>query len=143
MRVNFNINFYMEKKMTKRLMVLIFLSAVLFFNIQLASAAQEDTPETLAGQFVDLLAKEDFASAVKWFDAKMTSALPESSLKQTWVSVTGQAGKFNKQLKTKTEKIQGHEKVSVTCEFEKANLDVQVVFDSQKKVAGLFIVPAK
>jgi hypothetical protein len=136
-------NFYREMNMTKRLGLLIVISAVLFFNIQVASAAEEDTPEILAGQFVDLLAKEDFASAVKWFDAKMTSALPESSLKQTWLSVTGQAGKFKKQVKTKTEKIQQYEKVSVTCEFEKATLDVQVVFDSQKRVAGLFIVPAK
>jgi uncharacterized protein len=130
-------------KMTKRLGVLIVLSAVLFFNIQIALAAQEDTTETLAGKFVELLAKEDFSSAVKWFDAKMTGALPEPALKQTWVSVTGQAGKFKKQLKTRVEKIQGYDAVFVTCEFEKANLDVQVVFDSQKKVAGLFITPTK
>ncbi len=129
--------------MTKRLWLLIVLSTVLLFNIQIASAAQEDTTETLAGKFVELLAREDFSSAVKWFDAKMTSALPEASLKDTWLSVTGQTGKFKKQVKTKTENIQGYEKVSVTCEFEKANLDIQVVFDGQKKVAGLFIVPIK
>lgn len=128
--------------MTKRLGLLIVLSAVLFFNIQIATAAEEDTPEILAGQFVDLLAKEDFTSAVKWFDAKMTGALPEPSLKQTWVSVTGQAGKFKKQVKTRVEKVQGYDVVYVTSEFEKANLDVQVVFDSQKKIAGLFIKPA-
>lgn len=129
--------------MTKRSWLLTVLLGILLFNTQLASAAQEDTPETLAGQFVDMLAKEDFASAVKWFDVKMTSALPEPALKQTWVSVTGQAGKFTKQVKTRLEKVQQYDVVFVTCEFEKATLDVQVVFDSDKKIAGLFIVPSK
>jgi uncharacterized protein len=129
-------------KMTKRLWLLTVLLGALLFNIQLASAAQEDTTETLAGQFVDLLAKEDFASSVKWFDATMTNAMPEATLKQTWASVTGQAGKFKKQVKTRAEKIQGYDAVFVTCEFEKANLDVQVVFDSQKKIAGMFFKPA-
>ena len=92
---------------------------------------------------MDLLAKEDFASSVKWFDAAMTNAMSEATLKQTWASVKGQAGKFKKQVKTRTEKVQGYDAVFVTCEFEKANLDVQVVFDSQKKVAGLRIVPPK
>ncbi|MBN1907474.1 MAG: DUF3887 domain-containing protein [Deltaproteobacteria bacterium] len=129
--------------MTKRSWLLTVLLGVLLFNFQLTSTAQEDTPETLAGKFVDMLAKEDFASVVKWFDATMTNAMPEATLKQTWASVTEQAGKFKKQVKTRVEKVQGYDAVFVTCEFEKVNLDVQAVFDSQKRVAGLFIVPAK
>ena len=131
--------------MIKRSGLLIVLLAALFFNISCADQNQlkGDTIETLAGQFVELLTKEDFSSAVKWFDDTMSSALPEPSLKQTWESVISQTGRFKKQVKSKIENIQGYKRVSVTCEFEKANLDIQVAFDNQNKVAGLFMVPAK
>ena len=98
--------------------------------------------ESLASEFVDMLVKEDFSSAVKGFDATMSKAMPADKLQQTWTSLTGQIGKFKKQIKTRKEKIQQYNAVFVTCEFEKINFDIRVVFDSKSKIAGLFFSPS-
>jgi dienelactone hydrolase len=98
---------------------------------------------TAAGkEFVDLLAKRDFAAAVERFDATMKAALPEPKLRETWETLQTQVGPYRKQLRTRTEKVLGYDVVLVTCQFEKMTLDTKVVFDSNRKVAGLFFVPS-
>ena len=99
---------------------------------------------TAAGkEFVELLAKQDFAAAVTRYDAAMKAALPEEKLRETWLTAQTQAGRFQKQVRARTEKLQGHDVALVTCQFEKMVLDIKVVFDSQGRVAGLFFAPAQ
>ncbi len=93
--------------------------------------------------FVNLLAKQDFAAAVARYDATMKTALPETKLRETWVAVQTQAGAFQKQVRARTQKVQGYDVVLVTCQFEKMALDTKVVFDSQGQVAGLFFLPSQ
>lgn len=98
---------------------------------------------TSAGkQFVELLAKEDFAGAVARFDATMKTALPEPKLRETWQAVQAQAGPFQKQLGARATKVTGYDVVLVTCQFERTALDMKVVFDAKGQVAGLFFVPS-
>lgn len=98
---------------------------------------------TAAGkQFVDLLAKQNYAAAVEQYDATMKAALPEAKLRETWEAVQTQAGPFKKQVSARALKVQGYDVVLVTCQFEKTKLDTKVVFDSKGKVAGLFFVPS-
>ena len=95
-----------------------------------------------ATSFVALLATGDFAKAIYTFDATMRGALPESKLRDIWNGLIGQAGAFVKQGATRTERAAGYEIVFVTCEFERANLDVKVVYDADGKIAGLFFLPS-
>lgn len=98
---------------------------------------------TSAGkQFVELLAKEDFAGAVAQFDATMKAGLPEPKLRETWQAVQAQAGPFQKQLGARATKVAGYDVVLVTCQFERTALDTKVVFDAKGQVAGLFFVPS-
>jgi fermentation-respiration switch protein FrsA (DUF1100 family) len=108
-------------------------------------AAQPPSGEIVAlgTQFVDLLVKEDFAGAVARFDATMTTALPEPKLREAWQSLQKQAGPFKEQIRTRVEKLGGYQAVFVTCKFDRTALDVKVVFDAGKKVAGLFFVPCQ
>jgi dienelactone hydrolase len=108
----------------------------------LARAADSDNV-TAARAFVQTVAKEDFAAAVKTFDETMTKAMPAEKLGATWKQIVGQAGAFQKQLGTRTETKGEYETVIVACEFEKAKLDVRVVFDKEGHIAGLFVQPAK
>jgi uncharacterized protein len=96
-----------------------------------------------AGQFVQLLEKGEFASAVKEFDATMTNALPVEKLKQAWESLIAQAGTMKARLSTRTERAGEYDVVFVTCQFEKTKLDVKVVFNRAKRISGLFFVPTK
>jgi len=93
-------------------------------------------------RFADMFFKEDFAGAVAQFDATMKSALPEPKLREVWQSLQKQAGPFQEQLGTRVTEQKGYKIVFVTCRFERAVLDMKVVFDSKNQVAGLFYVPS-
>ena len=99
--------------------------------------------ETMAQDLVNLLADAQFEKATENFDATMKQALPPDQLKQIWDSLVTDVGPYQEQIGTRTEKILRYQAVFVTCRFENTPLDVKVVFDSQKQIAGLFFVPEK
>jgi dienelactone hydrolase len=111
----------------------------------LGAAAQEKPTEQTAKAtaLIDALAKEDFAAAGKDFDATMKKALPADKLETTWKAVVKQVGAFKKRTEVRTEKADKYDVVLVTCEFEKLKLDLRVVFNADKEVAGFTMQPAK
>lgn len=110
---------------------------------QQALLPQHDAMETIAKHFVDLLANQDFSAATKTFDPTMRNALPPNKLRQTWTALLKQAGGFKEQIATRKQRIQQYDVVFVTCQFERATLDVKVVLDPSRRVAGLFFVPSQ
>jgi dienelactone hydrolase len=107
------------------------------------SQALSATDRSVSGEeFVALLVKGDFASAVARYDNAMKTALPEPKLRETWQSLEAQAGPFKKRLQTRTQTVRGYDVVLVTCEFGRAKLDAKVVFNSQGEVTGLFFLPS-
>lgn len=109
--------------------------------------AGEDTAkkalEKSAREIVTLLAKEDYASAGKSFDATMKKVLPPEKLKETWQTVVEAAGAYKKQGKVRFDKVKKYDVVFVTIHFAKTDLDARIVFDQDRKIAGLFFAPAK
>jgi dienelactone hydrolase len=97
---------------------------------------------TQARTFVGLLAGKDFSAAEKYFDDTMKMALPKAKLEETWNTVIAQAGVFKTQVSTRTEQRGGYAVLIVTCEFDKALVDIEVVFNQAKQVAGLFFKAA-
>lgn len=97
----------------------------------------------LAKGFVELLVKGDYATAVTRFDVRMKAAMREEKLKQAWTSLIEQVGSFKKQVGVKQTKEQEYDVVLVTCEFEKTQLDVKVVFNDYKQISGLWFVPTQ
>lgn len=122
------------KKSILPLVLMIVLAAPL-----IASGASNDTAKA-GGQFVELLATNDFAGAEIQFDDTMKAALPQSKLQETWQAIEAQAGPFQKQLQTRVLKFSGYDLALVSCQFERATLDVKVVFDTKQRVTGLFFV---
>ena len=105
-----------------------------------AGPSDEDL-KSAAKRFVSLLAREDFAGAVKTFDATMTGLMPAPKLQAVWKSVVGGVGPFRTQLAVELHTVGKARIAVVACRFEKAALDVKVVFDQAGKVAGLFFAP--
>jgi hypothetical protein len=91
--------------------------------------------------FVQLLTTGQFPAATESFDETMKNALPADKLQELWESTVSQMGPFMKQLSTRTEKQDEFDIVLVTCEFENGTLDVKVVYNAEKQVAGLFFTP--
>src|SRR4051812_15353230 len=96
---------------------------------------------TSAKTFVEMLWQNNFASAASSFDDTVRAALPPDKLRETWNAVNSQAGVFKRQVRTRAEKNSGYDIVYVTCEFEKTLLDIKVIFDQSRRIAGLFFVP--
>jgi fermentation-respiration switch protein FrsA (DUF1100 family) len=102
-----------------------------------------DEIEIAATEFVDLLVAEDFSAATNLCNATMKDALQATSLAQTWQQLLNQVGPFQQRLETRQQKYQQYDIVFVTCEFERANIDVKVVLDPTRAVAGLFYLPSQ
>lgn len=96
---------------------------------------------TQAKAFIDLLTKKDFSAAEKYFDDTMKAALPQEELQKTWNALVTQAGILKQKANTRIDRKDGYEVVTVTCEFEKAKIDIKVAFDQTTRIVGLFFAP--
>lgn len=96
-----------------------------------------------AQEFVNQLVQKDYTGAAKKFDDTMMKALPPDKLQSTWETLLQQAGAFKSQVGVRTEKQNQYSAAFITCQFEKAKLDVKVVFDDKNQVTGLWFTPAK
>ena len=130
--------------MIKTRSVSVLLSILVFAGtVQTTWGQAQDESVTDARAFIELLVNKKFASAVEQFDNTMKTALPETKLAETWTSVQAQVGPFKQAGTARSEKRGEFTVVVVTCDFQNLALDVSVVFDQQKRVAGLFFAPAK
>lgn len=98
--------------------------------------------QSRAEKIVESIAAGDYSSAVESFDSTMKSSLPAEKLKEAWEALVAKAGAFKEQLGARTEKSGGYDVAYVTCRFEKAPMDIKVVFGKDGKVTGLFFLPS-
>ncbi len=92
----------------------------------------------MAKEFVNQLEKGDYAGSVKNFDVTMTRLVSPEKMKEVWEILIKQVGELIEQIGVRTESLPKYDIVYVTCEFEKTTLDVKVVFNKQKQIAGQF-----
>ncbi len=126
-----------------RILFVALLVCVLIVFAQLKESSNNEELITQAKEFVDLLTKGDFSKAVIHFDSVMTKAMPPEKLKEVWQSLIKQVGSFKKQIGVRTQNLPKFEIVFITCTFERASLDVKVVFNIEKQITGLWFVPAQ
>ena len=122
----------------------IFLIAFLFMSCNgngSGKKAGDYTP--LAEQFVQILVNEEYEKAVLSFDATMKDALPVDKLENVWQNLISQVGHYKKQVGVRQTSEQGFDIVYLTCEFEKASVDIKVVFSDAKEITGLWFLPPK
>ncbi len=95
----------------------------------------------IATTFVQALADGRYTEATLLLDPTMKSAFPQAKQKEVWQSLVAQSGPFQRLGETRSERQDPYDIVYVTCVFENAALDAKVVFDSQKRVTGLWFSP--
>jgi hypothetical protein len=98
-------------------------------------------PKAPNNEFVELLVNQQFAAATESFDETMKNQLPPEKLEEIWKSTIDQMGPFKQQIGIRTEKLLDFDVLLITCEFEKGCLDIKIVHNDKKQVAGLFFVP--
>ena len=130
------------------LFLLIWVLAVLHISSLLpGEGSSEDEkseqPTVLAQEFVDLLQTEEFSRAFDGFDETMKKALPPEKLQDVWQNLTGLAGQFRNQVGLQQDQLLQYVTVIITCDFEIRNVGIKIVFDENKKITGLWFMPAE
>jgi dienelactone hydrolase len=106
------------------------------------AAAGPQAPDAIsvrADAIVDLLASGRFDDVVATFDEKLRGALPAPKLEATWRAIEQQAGAFERRVASRSTL---NRTGIVTCAFARARLDVQLSFNADGAVVGLFFRPA-
>jgi hypothetical protein len=98
--------------------------------------------EKTATDWVYLLVMGEFDQAVKPFDKTMSSQITAAKLQDIWSAVIAQTGVFESTKGTKTAKADAYDIVFVTCKFSNTLIDIQLTFDADRKIAGLFFKPS-
>lgn len=121
----------------------VFVFLLLSFSSSTMAAEPDPSLSAIAKTVVEQLTSGQFEALTTRFDSTLKAALPVSKLRETWAQVLTQAGAFQRQTGVRSEKAENYDVVFVTCAFEKAPLEVKVVFNSSKEIAGLFITPVQ
>ncbi len=99
------------------------------------------TPAAHAQAVIAALQAKEFARIEGEFTDQMRGALPPGRLEATWAQVQGQVGAL-KSCGAPSVTTQGEYRIArAACEFERAKLEVQIVFDGAGKLAGLNFRP--
>ena len=93
--------------------------------------------EEEAQDFTCQLVAGDYTGASRLFDSKFAQAFPEAKLKESWVQLIGLLGPFQKLLNCQAVEREGNRIITVSCQFEKGNMDILVVFNHSDQISGL------
>jgi uncharacterized protein (TIGR03000 family) len=109
------------------------------------AGAGNDRPDRTpaARAFVAAQARGDFTAATREFDEVMKKASPPDKMEKVWKALEKQAGPFQKQFGTRRETLGKYDLVYVTCQWEKTQLDVRVVFTRDGQITGYTIRPVQ
>lgn len=97
------------------------------------------TPEEIALAMLDASASGRFEEATKSFDLIMSQLLPPAAMKQTWVAIESQYGKYQGHDAPIRENVQGSTLVRILCRFERGSLEARISFNSNNKIQGYFL----
>jgi uncharacterized protein len=114
------------------------MSRVLCFTLWAAlAAAQMPSPEVRARRFLDTLAKREFTAAHAMFDDTLGAKLSAAALEQAWGQVENGAGPFKRATSARIETSRESDVVFLTCQFERATLDMRLPVDKTGRIGGM------
>jgi uncharacterized protein len=91
---------------------------------------------------VDDLAAGNTDAVYSQFTDQMAKALTKEQTAQLWGQLVSQFGKFKDRAGTSVSPYQAYKIVTVTTNFEKQSILLNIVFDKDGKIAGLNMKPA-
>jgi hypothetical protein len=97
----------------------------------------------IAKELVDNLVTEDYDAVRENFNEQMRQGLSAERIAQTWSAVVQQLGSYQRQGTPMLIKDQGYDAVVIRCQMERGAVTVEVVYDNQGKVGGLWVRPAQ
>lgn len=118
-----------------------YLKIILILLFPLVSLSQ--TNEELSISFIKKLQNQQFDSCHKMFDTVVSNKISSTMLEQMWQSIPKYMGEYKSFSTITTEKKDSNTVVFILCEFEKTKMDLQLAYNTQKKIVGIFFTPPK
>jgi dienelactone hydrolase len=103
--------------------------------------AQPPSRVAQANAALDALLARDFGKITSQFDPGMTAAMPGSALGDGWDRTAAQVGALVKRAPAAQQQRGAFTAVVIACDFERAKLEVTIVFNEAGQIAGLQIRP--
>ncbi|HHV80682.1 TPA: alpha/beta fold hydrolase [bacterium] len=122
-------------KMIKTLTIVL-----IFFLLANIVYSNEANIDVLARSFIDSLVAERFTEIEMSFTEELSKAIPGETLKAVWESIISTLGKFNEILDIKITEYKEYRIASVICDFERGTLEIQITFDKELRIAGLYFL---
>ncbi len=95
----------------------------------------------IAQQIVSEVARGNFDAVEQRLAENIKPFIPAGAIKATWLGLEQQYGAFQGQGQTATVQTPEGQVHVVTCNFERASVDVNIVLNGAGKVAGLTVAP--
>ncbi len=95
--------------------------------------------EKVATNIANAFAKKDYAAVRKDFAKIMLDALSEEKIKNTWEGFITKVGEFQKVLTTTEVKEKDYNIIKKRCQFASENATIQVTFNEENQVIGLYL----
>jgi len=96
-----------------------------------------------AKAFVQQLDAGEFGAAAARFGPVMVKAMPPAKLRKVWGLLTDQVGPLQQITAVRQETAGPYRAAFVTSQFERATIDVKVVFDAEDRITGLWFLPGE
>lgn len=97
--------------------------------------------ETRGARFVELLSLCRYSEAYEQFGPGMRSVMSEQRLSELWVALVSQLGQFRGIVATYLTRVTPYYAITVTTHFECSTINIRVVYDTDREVAGLWFLP--
>jgi fermentation-respiration switch protein FrsA (DUF1100 family) len=112
-------------------------------NNQETPVVINESIENIAVNFVTELSSGNFEKAFKeyHYTKEVKKGISTAMLKSMWGSLTESNGSFKEVSGFSASKNQGYDVISVETTFEKSKLNINIVFDSSKLIAGINYKP--
>jgi pimeloyl-ACP methyl ester carboxylesterase len=135
--------------MKKKIYLSFNLCLIIIIGTTLTGCITEEEPiekdiEEIALQIVEHLRKREFNQAYEFFDEIVTNQMTIHQLEEIWILLLDQYGDFDNVTNTRVYIEGDYDVVYVTCNFSILGLlDIRMVFDDEKKIAGFQFVPTE
>jgi hypothetical protein len=103
---------------------------------------QEQAIKRTAEIVIEAFKQSDIKTVRDYFDETMKNGLSETALRTTWTSLTTLSGNLKyADTNVKVKRSGNYVILLIPCTFEKGALNIQLAFNSDGKISGLFFKP--
>lgn len=108
---------------------------------ELSGTDVPDGMRSTARRMLEHLADESFYSATLDLNDELSNMLAAQQMVHVWNQAIAQLGRFERQYAVEEEDLNSFSRMVIRCKFERGDARVEINFDEEGKIGGLWIRP--